>query len=103
MHRDSLKTMVNPNGLNAFCPNCATRVSFPTKTHIAYLIAGFETNRIENCCDAPYRTDHFASLLLTNLKSGKNESKKKFTFNTRTIENWSTYRRKIKLGFETTV
>ena len=68
-------------GLKVFCPNDETRISSSTKTQIDYIISDYETNGIEFCMDTPYKTDHFASFILTDIKCGKNLPRIISTFN----------------------
>ena len=61
------------------------------KPHIDYRIGDFETNGNEICFDKPYKTDHVASLILTNIKcEEKNMPKTNFIFKKIIInEKWS--------------
>ena len=52
-----------------------------TKTHIDYIISDYETNGIEFCFDTPYKTDHFASFILTDIKCGRSLPRIISTFN----------------------
>ena len=69
--KENLDSIIIPYGLKVFCPNDETRISSSTKTHIDYIISDYETNGIEFCFDTPYKTDHFASFILTDIKCGK--------------------------------
>ena len=69
--KENLDSIIIPYGLKVFCPNDETRISSSTKTHIDYIISDYETNGIEFCFDTPYKTDHFASFILTEIKCGK--------------------------------
>ena len=67
--------------MKVFCPNDETRISSSTKTHIDYIISDYETNGIEFCFDTPYKTDHFVSFILTDIKCGKSLPRIISTFN----------------------
>ena len=69
--KENLDSIIIPYGLKVFCPYDETRISSSTKTHIDYIISDYETNGIEFCFDTPYKTDHFASFILTDIKCGK--------------------------------
>ena len=79
--RENLESIIIPYGLKNFCPNDASRASASAKTHIDYLIGDFETKENEFYFDTPYRTDHNASLILTNINFEKNMLKIIFNFN----------------------
>ena len=69
--KENLDSIIIPYGLKVFCPYDETRISYSTKTHIDYIISDYETNGIEFCFDTRYKTDHFASFILTDIKCGK--------------------------------
>ena len=79
--KENLDSIIIPYGLKVFCPNDETRISSSSKTHIDYIISDYETNGIEFCFDTPYKTDHFASFILTDIKCGKSLPRIISTFN----------------------
>ena len=79
--KENLDSIIIPYGMKVFCPNDETRISSSNKTHIDYIISDYETNGIEFCFDTPYKTDHFASFILTDIKCGINLPRIISTFN----------------------
>ena len=79
--KENLDSIIIPYGLKVFYPNDETRISSSSKTHIDYIISDYETNGIEFCFDTPYKTDHFASIILTDIKCGKSFPRITSTFN----------------------
>ena len=84
--KENLDSIIIPYGLKVFCPNDETRISSSTKTHIDYVISDYETNGIEFCFDTPYKTDHFASFILMDIKCGKSLPRIISTFNKKSYQ-----------------
>ena len=66
LEKNHLNSLLNQFALNVCCPTIPTRVCDSTETHIDYII----TDNVQNSYvfDIPYRTDHYASILITNEK-----------------------------------
>ena len=79
--KNKMESIITPYGLKLFYPNDETRVSPSAKTQNDCLISDYETNKKIFCFDALYKTDHFASLVVKNVKRGKILPKIFYTFN----------------------
>ena len=71
LERENLETVILPYGFSVASPNLPTRVCKTTKTHIDYIIA---ENILDGKCfvfNSPFKTDHFGSVVFTNVFAEK--------------------------------
>ena len=61
----NMKSIITLYGTKVFCPNEEMQISASAKTHIDYLFSRYKTNGNEICFNSLYKTDNFASLVVT--------------------------------------
>ena len=77
LERENLETVILPYGFSVASLNLPTRVCKTIKTHIDYIIA---ENILDGNCfvfNSPFKTDHFGSVVFTNVFAEKQKLKHK--------------------------
>ena len=77
LERENLETVILPYGFSVASLNLPTRVCKTIKTHIDYIIA---ENILDGKCfvfNSPFKTDHFGSVVFTNVFAEKQKLKHK--------------------------
>ena len=71
LEKENLDTVVLPYGFTVASPCLQTRVCKYTKTHIDYILAENIDDEKSFVFDTPFKTDHFCSVLFTEVSAGK--------------------------------
>ena len=79
--RNSLDTVLVPYGLNVCSPNDETRIGNSSKTHIDYILTDDKDTNSSFVFETHFKTDHLASLLISNYRNEKPKPHKLISFN----------------------
>ena len=71
LEKENLDTVVLPYGFTVASPCLPTRVCKSTKTHIDYILAENIDDEKSFVFETPFKTDHFCSVLFTEVSAGK--------------------------------
>ena len=81
--RNCLDTIIVPYGLNVCSAKDETRINKSSKTHIDYIITDEQNFENSFVFETHFKTDHLASLFISNSKNLKQTPQKIITFNKR--------------------
>ena len=81
--RNCLDTIIVPYGLNVCSAKDETRIHKSSKTHIDYIITDEQNFENSFVFETHFKTDHLASLFISNSKNLKQKPQKIITFNKR--------------------
>ena len=71
LEKENLDTVVLPYGFTVASPYLPTRVCKSTQTHIDYILAENIDDEKSFVFETPFKTDHFCSVLFTEVSAGK--------------------------------